>query len=90
MKMFWKFVIQESECTWHYWVVYFYMVNVVNIIEYLFYHNFKKIKMGTSGTKQAMKGLHGSGRQSVKDPLTGKFQMWNQYLGQTVDWKQGN
>ena len=41
--------------------------------------------MGTSGTKQAMKGLHGSGRQSVKDPLTGKFQIWNQHLGQNVD-----
>lgn len=61
------------------------MVNIANIIAYVFYHTFKKIKMGTSGTKQAMKGLHGSGRQSVKDPLTGKFQIWNQHLGQNVD-----
>ena len=44
--------------------------------------------MGTSDTKQderSMEGLHGSGRQSVKDPLTGKFQIRNQHLGQNVD-----
>ena len=42
------------------------MVKMVNFMSCVFYQNFLKIRMGASGTEQAMKGLPESGRQSIK------------------------